>query len=151
MLGARNILPICFVAVASTLSTPVLGDEELDRIDKKRRLLLERIENFVPPKGGALILIGHGNNLSELYKDLFMLDYDDPRKPLGAALAMKGVSDEQIIEILFETVVRRKQKRDEFKNCIEHMAKKKTERKDAVHDIVWALCNSKEFIEMLRK
>ena len=156
----KRSLPSCVRIVAVILSlltgffcVSVSADESADRklrqIDEKRRMVLQRIEQF--PRNKRLVQPLHCGNLSELYKDLFMLDYDDPRKPLGAALAMNGAPNEQLIEIIFETVVRRKPKRDELEFCQLHLAKKSNNRKDAIIDIVWALCNSKEFIKLVDK
>ena len=125
------------------------ADEKLRRIDEKRRIVLKKIEQF--PRNERLDHKLHCVNLTDHYKDLFMLDYDDPRKPLGAALAMNGVPDEQLIEIIFELVVRRKPKSDELMPCKLHLTKNSDNRKDAIIDIIWALCNSKEFTKLVDK
>ena len=80
-----------------------------------------------------------------------MLDYDDPRTRLGAALAMKGVSAEQLINVMFDMVLKRKPTEDQVDRCKQHMAKNKKQRKRAIADVIWALCNTKEFVVLTDK
>jgi hypothetical protein len=124
-------------------------DERLRRIDKQRKELLGQIEQA---RGdGALDRVSRGLQLAELHKDLYMLDYDDPRTPLGAAAAMSDTPTERLIDILFDLAVSRPPQDDERQRCADHLSKHTGSRKEAVHDIVWALCNSQEFVARIGK
>ncbi|MCH7726999.1 MAG: hypothetical protein IH991_11025 [Planctomycetes bacterium] len=149
----RLLAAVIALSLISSLCAFASADEsqrdKLHRIDAKRQELLKQIEQTrqdpLPNRMNRSI------ELVKLYTDLFMLDYDDPRTRLGAALAMKGVSAEQMINVMFDMVLNRKPTEDELGRCKQHMAKNKKQRKDAIADVVWALCNTKEFVVLTDK
>ncbi len=101
LLAAVIALPLISLLCAFASADESQRDK-LRRIDAKRQELLKQIEQTrqdpLPNRMNRSI------KLIKLYTDLFMLDYDDPRTRLGAALAMKGVSDERLIDVMFDMV-----------------------------------------------
>lgn len=119
----------------------------LRRIDDKRQLLLKQLQQLRANEVNRMVYLTRS---VELFKDLCMLDYDDPRTPLGGALAMNNISSEELTTIVFDMVLGRDPTEEEVKKCVHHFSTQKMGRKEAIHDIVWALCNSKEFIDRLK-
>jgi len=123
--------------------------DKFRQIDRRRGELLLRIEQIrIDLETGQTAGL---NGLVDVYKDLFILDYDDPRTRLGAALAMQHEPDEQVIEILFDMVLHRKPDDEAMKLCKAHLAKHKDDPKYAIEEIIWAMCNTKEFVDMIRE
>jgi hypothetical protein len=120
----------------------------LKAIDKRRRELLAERERIRHDReiGGSSRLVALCDNSQKL----FMLDYDDPRTRIGGAVAMQDVSDEELMPVLFHVIVERRPQEKEMAACRKHMAEKKGNRRETVHEIVWALCNTKEFVEKLK-
>lgn len=117
------------------------------RIDKQRQKVLRQIEEL--RRDPSLDRMNYSIRLSELHRDLFTLDYDDPRTRLGAAVAMSDVSDDELIDLLFDLVLARKPTDEQVQICRQHLAELKGRRREAVLDLVWAMCNTKEFVERI--
>jgi hypothetical protein len=150
-LGVFLVLSIG-VLLAAAIVTPAWGRESraarLKAIDNRRRALLaerERIRHDREISGSSRLVA-----LCENSQKLFMLDYDDPRTRIGGAVAMQDVSDEEFLPVLFDVIAERKPQEKELAACRKHMAEKKGNRREAIRDIVWALCNTKEFVEKLK-
>ena len=124
-----------------------LPRDRLREIDEKRNDLQAKIELLSTMQVGPSGL----SNLAEAYKDLYLLDYDDPRTRLGAALAMQNDSPEVVTEHLFAMALEREPTKEELTRCQEHLAKNRDKPKMATEDIIWALCNTKEFADRLRQ
>ncbi len=122
-----------------------IADTALTRIDQKRAELSRQIE--LTRNDNSLTRVDRLCRLSELHKDRFMLDYDDPRTPLGALLSMSDTPDEQLTRCLFKMVLKRSPACKELAACDKLFARKT--RKEAVLDIVWAMCNMEEFIPLI--
>ena len=90
-------------------------------------------------------------HLAETHMKLMFLDYDDPRTELGAAVAMSNVSNEHLVEIMYEMTLNRKPTMEETKQCLTHMAKHADEPRRVTEEIIWALCNTREFVERIDK
>ena len=119
----------------------------LQEIDAKRNELQAKIDLY----HGAAVELNALTKLAEWHKDLYLLDFDDPRTRLGAALAMQNDASELVTEILFDMVLQREPTDKEADRCQEHLAKHRDEPKQAIEDILWALCNTKEFVDRLRR
>ena len=89
---------VCFAALV-LLCAGVLADkpdreEKRVKVDQQREVLRKKIEQVRQATGNRML---RATTLVDLYKDLFLLDYDDPRTALGAAVAMRDVPVEQLV------------------------------------------------------
>jgi hypothetical protein len=140
--------PIWLIAV---LCASALADDNADKlrqIDERREALRREVDEV--RRDEALDRMSRSIRLTELNLELFMLDYDDSRTRLGATVAMPDVSDEELVELLYDLVLARAPTPEQMKLCTDYLAKQPI-RRASVCEIVHSLCNTREFIELIGK
>ncbi|MEQ8789270.1 MAG: hypothetical protein RIC55_23450 [Pirellulaceae bacterium] len=148
----RSLVVHAAVYLTAAIAASANGQEtraaKRKAIDQQRQELLTQQEQIRrdPMISGTTRLV----RLGELSQKLFMLDYDDPRTRIGAAVAMQDASDDELLPILFDVVIKRAPKEQELTACRKLLAEAKHGRREAIHEIVWALCNTREFVELLK-
>jgi hypothetical protein len=150
-MNSHPIYPAVAAALVAVLAVLAAADEPqqrmLSEIDSQRKELREQIEQF---RGAAAVgRPDRSIRLCELHWKLYMLDYDDPRTRIGAAVAMKRVPDEELLSIVFDVIVQREPKDIELQQCKQHMEKLRDRRREAIDEIIWALCSSQDFIKRI--
>ena len=148
ILRCANLFALALLLFCTTVSSAADPSvNQLQKIDAQREELRQKSERYRGESNRMTRRCG----LAETHMELLFLDYDDPRTKLGAAIAMNNVSHEQLVEIMFEMAYARRPTEDEQRRCLAHLKEHADDFKLAIKDIIWALCNSREFVDRIDK